>query len=79
MTERRKCYEAAFRRQDDGTPLFDLSQIGTSRECLKPDLATAAKLAAAKGRQAHAMTSDDFGAAIRAGLLRNGIAPDREP
>ena len=63
----------------DGTPLFDLSQIGTSRESLKPDLATAAILAAANGRQAHAMTSHDFGAAIRAGLLRNGIAPDREP
>ncbi len=61
----------------DGTPLFDTSQIGKSSEGLKPDLAAAARLSAAKGPNARALTSAELGAAIRVGLMRKGITPDQ--
>jgi hypothetical protein len=61
----------------DGTPLLDLSQIGKSSDGMKPDLAAAAKLAAAMGPNARALTSDELGATIRAALVRKGITPDQ--
>jgi len=61
----------------DGTPLFDTSQIGRSSEGMKPDLATAARLSAAKGPNSRAFTSAQLGAAIRSGLTRKGITPDQ--
>jgi hypothetical protein len=60
----------------DGTPLFDVNQIGMSSDGSKPDVATVAKLAAAKGRAARALTSDDLATTIRAGLVQRGVTPD---
>jgi hypothetical protein len=61
----------------DGTPLFDVTQIGKSMDGIKPDAAAVANLGATKGPNARALTSKELGATIRAGLRQRGITPDQ--
>jgi hypothetical protein len=63
----------------DGTPLFDMQQVGQSSDGPNPRAAAAAARAAAQkpGGVVRALTSEELGATIRTGLRQRGVTPDK--